>query len=158
MNTKQLVQSSVNVIRITSINPGDMYKRFDDSSSYSNDTFYGIVKGVHNNGEKTVIETTEFKRSYSSLDISNKIFTDKSENFVVFPATLEEFNLEIKGVTERKENEIERKKEEIKKLEQEIIDIKKIESGEMLKGLKEMSYKEITQTQYEAKKLEISSL
>lgn len=31
MNVKQAIQSSANVIRVTSVSAGDVYKRFDDS-------------------------------------------------------------------------------------------------------------------------------
>ena len=157
MQTKQVVQASANVVRITQVSAGDVYKRFE-STSYSDYTYYGIVRNVHNDGENTVIEATEFKKDYSSLDITNKVFTQKTENLMMFPATPEELNMELDGITRKKEKEIEKKQDEIKKLEQEIVDIKKIESGELLKDLKSMSYKELSQADFEQKKLEANTL
>lgn len=63
-------------------------------------------------------------------------------------------NLELDGVIERKNRDIEDKKEEIKKMEKEISEVEKLLSGETLKNLQSMSYKELTQSQFEAKKLE----
>jgi len=157
MQTKQIVQANANVIRVTKISPGDVYKRFEESS-YSNSTFYGIVKNVHNDGENTVIEALEFKKSYSSLDINYKIFTNNTEDLAIFPATLEEMQIEVDGIEEKKKKEIKDKYEEIKKLEAEIDDVRKIRSGELMQGLKEMSYKELGQAEYDQKKLEASQL
>ena len=60
MHTKQIIQASANVIRITNLRKGDVYKRIDDSS-YGDKVHYGVVLNLYNNGEKTYIETIEYK-------------------------------------------------------------------------------------------------
>lgn len=157
MQTKQIVQASANVIRVTKIRPGDIYKRFDESS-YSSSTFYGIVKNVHNDGENAVIEALEFKKSYSDLEINYKIFTNNTKDLAIFPATLEEMQMEVDGIEDKKLREIEKKEKEIKQLEAEIVDIHKIRSGELMKNLQQMSYKELGQAEYEQKKLAASQI
>jgi hypothetical protein len=157
MQTKQIVQASANVVRITNVSAGDVYKRFEQSS-YSDSTYFGIVRNVHNDGENTVIECTEFRKSYSDLEMNYKVFTNKTEDLAMFPATPEELNMELSGIIENKEKQIQKKEKEIKKLVSEIGDLQKIESGEMMKGLKQMSYKELSQHDYEQKKLAVSQL
>ena len=56
MQTKQIVQSSANVIRITKLVKGDIYKRFEQNSD---DTYFGIVTDVLNDGINTIITATE---------------------------------------------------------------------------------------------------
>lgn len=52
MLTKNLVQTSVNVIRITNLKVGDIYKRYDDNQ-YSSGVFYGLIKDIKlEKGEK----------------------------------------------------------------------------------------------------------
>lgn len=151
MNVKQAIQASANVIRVTNISAGDVYKRFDDS--YDDRVYYGVVSSVHNDGEEAIIEAVEYSRRYSSLEVDLKILRGDKE-YKLFPATPEDLNLELDGAVERKSRDIESKKEEIKKLEKEIFEVERLLSGETLKDLKSMSYKELTQSQYRAKKIE----
>lgn len=151
MNVKQAIQASANVIRVTNISAGDVYKRFDDS--YDDRVYYGVVTSVHNDGEVAIIEATEYSYKYSSLDVNLKVLRG-DKKYKLFPATPEDLNLELGDVVQRKNRDIESKKEDIKKLEKEISEVEKLLSGETLKNLKSMSYKELTQQQFEAKKLE----
>lgn len=77
MQTKQAIQTSANVIRITSISAGDVYKRFDES--YDDRVYYGLVTAIHNDGEKTIIEATEYRYSYSSLNVDYKIMRGEKD-------------------------------------------------------------------------------
>jgi hypothetical protein len=151
MNVKQAIQSSANVIRVTSVSAGDVYKRFDDS--YDDRVYYGVVQSVHNDGETAIIEALEYSYRYSSLDINLKVLRGDKE-YKLFPSSPEELNTELDDVVENKTREINTKTEEISKLAKELEEIGKLISGEKLKDLQAMSYKELTQTQYEAKKLE----
>jgi len=149
MQTKQAIQSSANVIRITSVSAGDVYKRFD--KSYDDRTYYGVVKAVHNDGEKTIIEATEYSYRWSSIDVAHKILKGE-EDYVLFPCTPEEFNLDLSRAIKEKEEAInsnQRKIEEDKRL---IAEMEKLVSGETQKALTAMSYSEITQVEYNQKK------
>lgn len=151
MQVKQAIQASANVIRVTNISAGDVYKRFDDS--YDDTVYYGVVQSVHNDGETAIIEALEYSYKYSSLNIDIKVLRGDKE-YKLFPATPEELNTELDDVIDKKTRDISNKTEEIAKLSKEIEEITKLMSGEKLRELKAMSYKELTQKQYEAKKLE----
>lgn len=151
MNVKQAIQASANVIRITNISAGDVYKRFDDS--YDDRIYYGVVQSVHNDGETAIIEALEYSYRYSSLDIDLKVLRG-DKDYKLFPSSPEELNIELDDVIEKKTKDIATKTEEISKLGKEIEEISKLMSGERLKDLKAMSYKELTQNMYEAKKVE----
>lgn len=151
METKQIVQSSANVIRITNVKPGDVYKRFDES--YDDRTYFGVIQAVHNDGDKTIIESMEYCYRYSSLEVNHKVLRGEKD-YILFPSSPEELNLDLEKAKKNKINEIEEYKEKISKSEKELEHINGIISGETLKKLSAMSYKELTQEQFNQKKLE----
>jgi hypothetical protein len=149
MNIQQAIQSSANVVRVTNIVAGDVYKRFDANDDC---TFYGIVKNVHNSGEEVIVEAVEYRKRYGSLDINLKNLRG-AKDYTIFPASPEDLSLELDGIVTAKEKEIEKKREEIVKLEREVKDIESLVSGELTRELKKMSYTELSQEQYNQKKL-----
>lgn len=149
MQTKQAIQTSANVIRITSITTGDVYKRFDES--YDDRTYYGVVKAVHNDGEKCIIEAIEYSYKYGDLDVEHKIMRGEKE-YILFPSSPDELNLELEKARKKKVREIEDAKEKIEKNERLLKDIDGLISGETLKNLTAMSYKEMTQEQFNERK------
>lgn len=149
MQTKQAIQTSANVIRITSVSAGDVYKRFD--KNYEDRTIYGVVKAVHNDGENTIIEATEYTYRWSDLEVSHKVLKG-SEDYILFPASPEELNLELENAREKKVREIESSKDAIKKNERLIDEIDGLISGNTQKSLKGMSYRELTQAEYDERK------
>lgn len=151
MITKNIVQSSVNVIRITNLKKGDIYKRYDDS--YSTSVQYGIIKDINNNGEKTFIEAVEYKKSYGSMSAEIKIFGSK-DDIAIFPTTLDELTSEFSSLVERLEADIKEKKEEINKKLKCIEDTKMLISGEMSKMLGSVEYKELTQSEFNQLKIQ----
>ena len=153
MQTKQAIQTSANVIRITTITAGDVYKRFDES--YDDRTYFGLVTGVHNDGEKTIIEATEYSKRYSGLDVNYKVLRGEKD-YILFPSSPEELNLELEQARRDKVREIETAEETIAKVNKILVEIDALMSGERQKTLKAMSYKEQTQEQYEAKLRELN--
>jgi hypothetical protein len=145
MQTKQLVQASANVIRITKIEKGDIYKRFSDDNN--DDTKFGIVRNVYNDGENTVIEATEYSVSWRDMNVKNVVLRDKND-YILFPATLEDLQLEFKKVVSTKEYEINQKEKEIEEAKETIKITEKLISGEMQKELKTPEFKEMTQDKY----------
>ena len=146
MQTQSIVQTSANVIRITNLKKGDIYKRFDDSS-YSKSTFYGIVRNIYNNGDKTFIEATEYKYSYG--DITAELYIIRGDNDVaIFPATLEEIQGEFENAERSLVKKIEEKKEETKKLEKALETTLALTSGELQKEIQTPEFKEISQVDY----------
>lgn len=154
MITKQAIQSSANVVRITSVSAGDVYKRFDES--YEDRTYYGVVKAVHNDGEKTIIESTEYCYKYNDVDVTHKIING-TKDYVIFPSTPEELNLELDGARKKQLDKIRDAKDQIATSEKLIAEIDGLLSGETQKSLQSMSYKELTQNEYNSKLQEISA-
>ncbi len=149
MEIKQAVQSSANVIRITSVSAGDVYKRFNNDDSDC--IYYGIVKAVHNDGESVKIEAVEYCYRWSSLTIEYKVLSGKN-NYCLFPATPDDLNLELEKAKRNAQKEIEEAENKIDKNKKLIIEMEGLISGETQKSLKAMSYKEMTQTEYEERK------
>jgi len=155
METKQIVQASANVIRITKVKPGDVYKRFDES--YNDRTYYGIVRNVHNDGENSIIEATEYSYQWSGISIEIKIIRG-CDDVVMFPSTPEELNVDLSRAKEDKEKDISDNEEKIIKSKKELQEIKDLISGKTLKNLSEMSYKELTQADFNEKKRLVESI
>jgi len=150
MQVQQAIQSSANVVRVTSISAGDVYKRYGDSDDV---VYYGIVNSVHNDGETAIIEAVEYCYRWSDLKIELKVLRG-DRDYKLFPATPADLNLELGDVKKKKEKEIQKAQEDIEKAKKEIAEVESILSGEKMKNLKAMSYKELTQAEYNAKKLE----
>jgi len=153
MQTKQIVQASANVIRITNIQKGNLYKRFDESGDY---TYFGIVTDVLNDGNNTIITSTEYRKSWGDMNVENKVIRGEKD-FIIFPAVLEDFELEFQDVISKKEREIQNKKEEIIKAEKTIEITRKLLSGELQKELSTPEFKEMTQVEFNEKLKEIAS-
>lgn len=154
MNIQNAIQSSANVIRVTSVQAGDVYKRFD--RSYDDKVYFGIVTGVHNDGKTAVIQATEYSVSYGTLDINIKVLRG-DKDYVLFPATPKDLTGGLGDIAGRKRKEIGTKQAEIEKLEAEILEVDRLLSGEAIKDTRAMSYTELTQTEYDQKMIEAKS-
>lgn len=154
MITKQAIQSSANVVRITSISAGDVYKRFGDTE-YDDKVYYGLVKAVHNDGDKTIIEAVEYCYKYSDISVDYKVIGG-TKDVTIFPSTPEELNLELEKARKAQLKKIDDANDQIEKSKQLIAEIDGLVSGETQKSLQAMSYKELTQSQYEEKKKELN--
>ena len=154
MLTKQAIQSTANVIRITSVSAGDVYKRFEDSD-WDNKVYFGVVKAVHNDGEKTIIEAVEYCYKYSDISVDYRIIGG-TKDVTIFPSTPEELNLELEKARKAQIKKIEDAKEQIEKSTQLLTEIDGLISGETQKSLQAMSYKELTQNEYQNKLKEIN--
>jgi hypothetical protein len=152
MKTQTAIQSQANVIRITSVSAGDVYKRFEESS-YDDRTYFGVVKAVHNDGDKTIIEATEYAYKYSSIEVAHKIISGVKE-VTIFPSSPDELSLELGKAREKLLKDVQDAEDKIAKSNQLIAEVDGLMSGETLKNLKAMSYTELTQNEYESKKME----
>ena len=156
MQTKSLIQSSANVIRVINLKAGDIYKRYSDSS-YDTSCFYGIVKRINNNGEKTFIESIEYKKSYNSISADFKVWGGDKE-VDIFPTTLDEIQEEFGNVITMLEKEIEDKKKEIENKKKCIAETQLLLSGELSDKLQTAEFKEMTQGAYNALKQQKAAL
>ena len=151
MNIKQAIQSSANVVRVTNVSAGDVYKRFDPT--YDDRVHYGVVRSVHNDGEVAIIQAIEYTKQYGNLDINFKTIRG-DKDYTLFPAEPEELNVELSDIVSKKERLIRDKTNEIQKLQTEIEELNGIMSGDILRELKSMSYRELSQAEYQQKRLE----
>lgn len=154
MKTQQAIQSSANVIRITSVFAGDVYKRFANTD-YDDKVYYGVVKAVHNDGEKTIIEAVEYCYKYSDISVDYKTINGTSD-VTIFPATPEELNLELDKARKAQLRKIEEAEDQILKSTALIEEIDGLVSGETQKTLQAMGYKELTQAHYQDKMKELN--
>lgn len=150
MQTKQAIQATANVIRVTQISPGDVYKRFEEG--YEDRVYFGIVKNVHNDGERALIEATEYRYQYGSLDVSYKVLQG-DKNYILFPSSPEEMNLQLETAKANKLKEISEAETKIQINKKMIIEIDGLISGETQKNLQAMSFVELSQELYNEKKL-----
>lgn len=153
MQTKQIVQASANVIRITNIQKGNLYKRFDESGDY---TYFGIVTDVLNDGNNTIITATEYRKSWSDMNVENKVIRG-DKDFVMFPATLDDFQLEFQSVIKSKNKDIETYEQKIIESKKTIETTEKLLSGEMQKELSTPLFKEMSQDDFNYKVKELAS-
>jgi hypothetical protein len=146
MQTKSIIQTSANVIRITNLKKGDVYKRIDDSS-YSDKVRYGVVVNLYNNGEKTYLEALEYKVGFGDITAERAVISGEMD-VAIFPATAaeveEHFSSALRGI----EKKISDKREEILKLESTLTHGKEFVSGEMAQKLTEPQFKEMSQREY----------
>lgn len=150
MKTQQIVQSQANVIRVTNVSAGDVYKRFENEG-YDKGTFYGIVKNVYNDGEKTIIEALEYKYEFGSITPKYKTISG-TDDVVLFPASPEELNLEFERAKDSLESSIKSKLEDVEKAKDQIKALEGLITGETQKNLKAMSFVELSQNEFDDKR------
>lgn len=151
MQTQSIVQSSANVIRIVNLKVGDIYKRYSDSS-YDSSFYFGIVKSIDNNGEKTFIHALEYKKSYNTISASIYIIRgDKDVD--IFPATLEDFKDEFKSTIDSIEKEIEKLEKQIVEKKEIIKDTQDLIHGTFCTVLTTPEFRELPRQEYNQKKI-----
>ena len=100
MQTQQIIQASANVIRITKLVKGNIYKRFEDGSDR---TYYGIVTDVLNDGINSIITATEYRKSWRDIEVEMKVIKG-NKDVVLFPATIDELQMEFDSVGRMRED------------------------------------------------------
>ena len=153
MQTKTLIQSSCNVIRITSLVKGNIYKRVEDS--YGAKIQYGIVLDLFNTGEKTFIQALEYEVSYNVINPTVKVFKG-DEDLSIFPATFEEvkehFAEAIVGLRKR----VEDKQKELSETQLGLQRAEEFIGGELQKKLSAASFVEVSQQEFNQKTVAIA--
>lgn len=148
MQTKNLIQAQANVVKITALKKGDVFKYIRDDSYSSNETYYGVVLDLFNSGNKSFIQVLLYKRSYGhSIETEVRLFNG-TKDINIFPATVDEVKEYFEGTLDSLKKEIEKTKKQIINLESAYCKASEFMSGETSKKLTEMSYTEITQDEY----------
>lgn len=92
MKTRTLVDQSIEIVRVTSLKPGDVYKRLEISQYNGDKMVFGVVEDVVTNGEQVAITTIEAELKYGSAVPVMKVFKADSD-LHLFPASVKEVEL-----------------------------------------------------------------
>jgi hypothetical protein len=108
MQAHQIIRASAEVVTITALAPGDVYKRVD-TTSYSGESKlqFGIVQSVMNNGEDAAVSALEFSADYSGITPALKVY-DGSQPVAIYPATPDEVRLHLDDVTKAADDAVEK--------------------------------------------------
>ena len=132
---KTIVRPEVEVINITSLEVGSVYKRVV-KKSYSDDVelVLGRVTDILSSTESTVMTAIEFDSAYSTVDPKIRVFSGDSD-LLLHPATDEEVGMLVgelydKALTaiEKAESDLITKKKVAEQLKSIMSDIKAIEA------------------------------
>ena len=154
MQTKTLIQSSANILRITDLQKGNTVKVIKKDYS-DNKIFFGVVTDLLNSGESTFIELLLFEKSYNDLKGKvvvyirvNTTYLDGKDDIALFPATVEEVETDLSDALKLLARDIEKSEDELLKKKNAYEKASEFVSGEMQKKLQSTSFKEITTQQY----------
>lgn len=140
-----------NVISVTSLREGDVFKLLEVNSYGADSIFYGIVVDLFNTGESAYIQVLQYKKSYEDITAELKVYSG-DKDLAIFPATIEEVQKYFSESIKKLEKDIEEKKEAIQKQIEGLAKARKFVSGELSKNMNELSYKEMTQKEYQTNK------
>lgn len=134
MNTVNLVQASAEIIQITKLRKGDVYKRLDESAYSDSKLKYGVVYDVMFNGSDAVIQAIEYTKSYDSISTKLEVFaTDK--DLKLFNCTPEELHEHLGDMVGAAERKLEKAQKELAEAEENLARTKSIVSGELARTL-----------------------
>lgn len=100
MQTKNFIQSSATITRVTELKVGDIYKRLEESSYSGAKLKFGVVTGALHNGTDAVITSIEYEPAYGDgMKAEVKTF-GTADDLKIFPATREDFETHIAELIE----------------------------------------------------------
>lgn len=151
MQTKNIVQASCNVIRITNLRKGDTVKRIEEQTYGGAKVQYGVVVDLLNNGDRTFIQLMEYEKNYSSVTCAVKIISDK-DDVALFPVEPDEVREYLDEAIVNMEAQVKTKQDEVSKLQEGVAKAKEFVSGETARQLTMAAFKELPQGEFEEKK------
>lgn len=115
MNIQTIIKNSAKVVNITNLEIGNVIKMVE--KDYSGvELVFGVVTDILNSGDDAYVQVVTYKKSYSGVEVSSKLLSEKSE-VTLFPAKPEDLNVEVKDILESMQKNIDGKEEEIKKIQ-----------------------------------------
>lgn len=112
MKINQLVQTNADIVTITTVKRGDVYKRLDEPSYGGPKLLFGVVTDVLANGETSVITALEVTASYDTVEVIEKVFAGGGE-VQLYPAQPEEFTEHRARMIEASERSVATKRREL---------------------------------------------
>lgn len=101
MHVQQIIRASADILTITSLSPGNVYKRIEEPD-YSGEQrlSFGVVQSVMNNGEDAAVTALELAPDYSGIVAKLRVF-DGRKPVAIFPATPEEVSVHLSELLDR---------------------------------------------------------
>lgn len=154
MQTKNIIQTQANVIKITSLVKGNVVKIIEKEYGDTYKTMYGVVLDLMNSGTKTFIQILKYDKTYGSVKAEIKTYGGE-DDLTVFPASIEEITGFFGDVIKNLKEQIE---EDKKKLQEKIESTEKAEqfaSGELSKSLSEPEFSEMSQAEFNTRQQQL---
>lgn len=134
MDTQNIIQASANIVRITSLKKGDVYKRVEETS-YDTKMIYGIVMDILNHGDNSCyIEALEYTKNYSMVTATVKVLSGK-QDIALFPTTPTEVYDYLHGAVAYMAKELEKTEKEVAEKKEALAKATEFVSGETAKKL-----------------------
>lgn len=116
MQVQQIVRASADVLTITTLAPGNVYKRID-GPDYTGETRlrFGVVQDVMNNGEDAAVTALEYEADYTAgAKATLRVFTG-SKPAAIFPATPEEVTAHLAELRDAADRAVRQAEEDLTK-------------------------------------------
>lgn len=154
MQTKNIIQTQANVIKITSLVKGNVVKIIEKEYSDTYKTCYGVVLDLLNSGTKTFIEILKYEKSYGDIKAEIKTYSG-TDDLTLFPATVEDVKAFFSDIIEKLEADINQEKTKLQEKIEAVEKAKKFASGELSKTLSEPEFTDMPQKEFDEKKQEL---
>ena len=113
MQVQQIIQASADVLTVTRLAPGNVYKRVEDSGYGGPVLRYGVVQSVMNNGTDAAVTALEYEADYSAgAKAIIKVFNG-STPAAIFPATPAEVTVHLDELMESARQAVIRAEEDL---------------------------------------------
>lgn len=90
MQVEQIIKASADVLTITTLSPGDVYKRVDTDYAGTSSLVFGVVQDVMNNGTDAAVTALEYAAAYTTGVVAKLTVFTGSKSVALFPATPDE--------------------------------------------------------------------
>ena len=150
METKNIIQASVNVVKLVNLKKGDIFKLVK-ADAYNSGITYNVVVELYNDGENSFIEVLQYEKNYDEIRADHKVFAG-TDDISIFPATIEEVAVYFKEALKSLEKSIEEDKENLEKKIVACEKGKEFVKGELSKKIQEAEFSEQTQEKYKSEK------
>lgn len=146
MQTKNLIQTIANVIKITSLKKGDVVKMIETKYSEP-ESYFAVVLDMLNDGENTFIELLRYKKSYDDVYAEIKLYKG-SDDISLFPTDIDELKEYFSSAVNKIEENIKEDKEKLANKISALAKAKEFISGELSKKLTAVEFSEVEQSKY----------
>lgn len=128
MQVQQMIQASANILTITKLSPGNVYKRVDESTYNGTGLKFGVVQDVMNNGEDSAVTALEYEADYNEgAKATLKVFTG-SKPAAIFPAQPEEVISHLSELMKSTEAAVRRAEDDLQKKRQALAAVERMRS------------------------------